>query len=91
MFSLLLRQYDTVGELMRATENTYVIDNKTKEDAVVMWVALSRIRYPQILTTCFTFFGSWKLVTITFVGLTTFFGLLEMFRIHNFGCLGWVV
>ena len=44
MFSLLVRQYDTVGELMRATENTYVIDNKTKEDAVVMWVALSRIR-----------------------------------------------
>ena len=28
MFSLLLRQYDTVGELMRATENTYVIDSK---------------------------------------------------------------
>ena len=44
MFSLLLRQYDTVGELMRATENTYVIDSKTKEDAVGMWVALSRIR-----------------------------------------------
>jgi hypothetical protein len=44
MFSLLLRQYDTVGELMRATENTYVIDSKTKEDAVEMWVALSRIR-----------------------------------------------
>ena len=44
MFSLLLRQYDTVGELMRATENTYVIDSKTKDDAVEMWVALSRIR-----------------------------------------------
>ena len=44
MFSLLIRQYDTVGELMRAGENTYVIDNKTKGDAVSMWVALSRIR-----------------------------------------------
>jgi len=29
---------------MRATENTYVIDSKTKDDAVEMWVALSRIR-----------------------------------------------
>jgi ryanodine receptor 2 len=44
MFNLLLRQYDTVGELMRATETTYVIDAKTKPDAVEMWVALSRIR-----------------------------------------------
>ena len=44
MFSLLLRQYDTVGELMRATENTYVIDTKTKQDAIDMWVSLSRIR-----------------------------------------------
>ena len=44
MFSLLIRQYDTVGELIRAGENTYVIDNKTKSDAVDMWVALSRIR-----------------------------------------------
>ncbi len=30
MFALLLRQYDTVGELMRATENTYIVDAKTK-------------------------------------------------------------
>ena len=44
MFSLLLRQYDTVGELMRATEQTYVIDTKTRQDAVDMWVSLSRIR-----------------------------------------------
>ena len=44
MFSLLVRQYDTIGELMRASENTYVIDNKTKDDATSMWVALSRIR-----------------------------------------------
>ena len=29
---------------MKATETTYVIDNKTKQDAVDMWVALSRIR-----------------------------------------------
>ncbi len=44
MFSLLLRQYDTVGELMRATETTYVIDAKTRPDSVDMWVALSRVR-----------------------------------------------
>merc|ERR1739836_53253 len=29
---------------MRAAESTYIIDNKTKDDAVSMWVALSRIR-----------------------------------------------
>ena len=34
MFNLLLRQYDTVGELMKATETTYVIDGKTKQDAI---------------------------------------------------------
>ena len=44
MFSLLNRQYDTVGELMRATENTYIVDTKTKPDVELMWVALSRIR-----------------------------------------------
>jgi ryanodine receptor 2 len=44
MFSLLLRQYDTVGELMRATENTYIVDAKTKEDVDSMWVSLGRIR-----------------------------------------------
>ena len=44
MFSLLLRQYDTVGELMRATENTYIVDAKTKPDVEAMWVSLSRVR-----------------------------------------------
>ena len=44
MFSLLLRQYDTVGELMRATENTYIVDAKTKDDVEQMWTSLSRIR-----------------------------------------------
>ena len=44
MFKLLVRQYDTIGELMSASENTYVIDNRTKNDAVEMWVALSRVR-----------------------------------------------
>ncbi|XP_075211293.1 ryanodine receptor [Lycorma delicatula] len=44
MFSLLVRQYDTVGELVRALEKTYVINNKTKEDAALMWVGLSQIR-----------------------------------------------
>ena len=44
MFSLLLRQYDTVGELMRATENTYIVDAKTKADVEQMWTSLSRIR-----------------------------------------------
>ena len=32
------------GELMRATENTYIVDTKTKPDVEVMWVSLSRIR-----------------------------------------------
>ena len=44
MFALLLRQYDTTGELMRATENTYIVDAKTKPDVEDMWVSLSRIR-----------------------------------------------
>ena len=44
MFALLLRQYDTVGELMRATENTYIVDAKTKDDVEQMWTSLSRIR-----------------------------------------------
>ena len=34
MVNLLLRQYDTVGELMKASETTYVIDGKTKQDAI---------------------------------------------------------
>jgi ryanodine receptor 2 len=44
MFSLLLRQYDTVGELMKATESAYIINSDTTEDVKEMWVALSRIR-----------------------------------------------
>ncbi|XP_046677460.1 LOW QUALITY PROTEIN: ryanodine receptor-like [Homalodisca vitripennis] len=44
MFSLLVRQYDSVGELVRALEKTYVINAKTKNDAALMWVGLSQIR-----------------------------------------------
>ncbi|KAE9543520.1 hypothetical protein AGLY_002320 [Aphis glycines] len=44
MFSLLVRQYDSVGELIRALEKTYVINFKTKEDVAQMWVGLSQIR-----------------------------------------------
>ena len=44
MFSLLIRQYDTVGELMKATECSYIINSDTTEDVKSMWVALSRIR-----------------------------------------------
>lgn len=44
MFGLLVRQYDTVGELIRALERTYIINNKTKEDVAGMWVGLSQIR-----------------------------------------------
>ncbi|XP_043499298.1 ryanodine receptor isoform X4 [Polistes fuscatus] len=44
MFSLLVRQYDTVGELIRALEKTYVINSKTREDVASMWVGLSQIR-----------------------------------------------
>nr|AHW99829.1 ryanodine receptor [Sogatella furcifera] len=44
MFSLLVRQYDTVGELIRALGKTYVINSKTKDDAALMWVGLSQIR-----------------------------------------------
>lgn len=44
MFSLLVRQYDTVGELIRALEKTYVINAKTKADVAGMWVGLSQIR-----------------------------------------------
>lgn len=42
--SLLVRQYDSVGELVRALEKTYVINNKTKNDVSQMWVGLSQIR-----------------------------------------------
>lgn len=44
MFGLLVRQYDTVGELIRALEKTYVINSKTKADVAGMWVGLSQIR-----------------------------------------------
>lgn len=44
MFSLLVRQYDTVGELIRALEKCYVVNNKTKDDVALMWVGLSQIR-----------------------------------------------
>ena len=44
MFSLLLRQYDTVGELMKSAESAYIINSDTTEDVKEMWVALSRIR-----------------------------------------------
>lgn len=44
IFSLLLRQYDSVGALIRALEKTYVINNKTKEDVAQMWAGLGQIR-----------------------------------------------
>ncbi|XP_060521135.1 ryanodine receptor isoform X2 [Cylas formicarius] len=44
MFSLLVRQYDSVGELIRALEKTYIINAKTKIDVAEMWVGLSQIR-----------------------------------------------
>ncbi|XP_076069948.1 ryanodine receptor isoform X2 [Oratosquilla oratoria] len=44
MFSLLLRQYDSVGELMLALEKTYVISSATKKDVASMWVCLSKVR-----------------------------------------------
>lgn len=44
MFSLLVRQYDTIGELIRALEKTYVINSKTKGDVAFMWIGLSQIR-----------------------------------------------
>ncbi|XP_032596734.1 ryanodine receptor isoform X11 [Drosophila grimshawi] len=44
MFSLLVRQYDTVGELVRALEKTYVINHRARNDVAEMWVGLSQIR-----------------------------------------------
>ncbi|KAK7790957.1 hypothetical protein R5R35_007854 [Gryllus longicercus] len=44
MFGLLVRQYDTVGELIRALKKTYIINSKTKGDVALMWVGLSQIR-----------------------------------------------
>ncbi|XP_049775985.1 ryanodine receptor [Schistocerca cancellata] len=44
MFGLLVRQYDSIGELIRALQKTYVINSKTKNDVAAMWVGLSQIR-----------------------------------------------
>jgi len=44
MFGLLLRQYNTVGELMKSAESSYIINSDTTEDVKHMWVSLSRIR-----------------------------------------------
>ncbi|BES99791.1 ryanodine receptor [Nesidiocoris tenuis] len=44
MFSLLVRQYDTIGEIIRSLKTTYVINCKTKDDVALMWVALGQIR-----------------------------------------------
>lgn len=44
LFSLLVRQYDSIGGLIRALQKTYVINAKTKSDVAEMWVGLSQIR-----------------------------------------------
>ncbi|KAK4873043.1 hypothetical protein RN001_015072 [Aquatica leii] len=44
MFSLLVRQYNSIGELIKALEKTYIINAKTKGDVAEMWVGLSQIR-----------------------------------------------
>lgn len=44
MFGLLVRQYDTIGELINALNKTYVINSKTTGDVANMWVGLSQIR-----------------------------------------------
>lgn len=44
MFSLLVRQYNSIGELIHALEKTYIINAKTKGDVAEMWVGLSQIR-----------------------------------------------
>ncbi|PSN30490.1 Ryanodine receptor [Blattella germanica] len=36
MFSLLVRQYDSTGELIRSLQKTYIINNKTKNDVALM-------------------------------------------------------
>lgn len=40
----MVRQYDSVGELIRALEKTYIINAKTRNDVAEMWVGLSQIR-----------------------------------------------
>ena len=42
--SLLLRQYNSVGELMNALEKTYVISQITKKDVALVWDCLSKVR-----------------------------------------------
>lgn len=44
MFSLLVRQYDAVGELIRSLQKTYVINTKTRDDVADMWVCLGQVR-----------------------------------------------
>ncbi|XP_050722291.1 ryanodine receptor-like isoform X2 [Eriocheir sinensis] len=44
MFSLLLRQYNSVGEMMAALEKTYVISSNTKKDVETLWLCLSKVR-----------------------------------------------
>lgn len=39
-----MRQYDSIGELIRALQKTYIINSKTKDDVAEMWVGLSQIR-----------------------------------------------
>lgn len=39
-----MRQYDSIGELIRALQKTYIINSKTKNDVAEMWVGLSQIR-----------------------------------------------
>lgn len=39
-----MRQYDTVGELIRALQKTYVINTKTRDDVADMWVCLGQVR-----------------------------------------------
>ena len=44
MFRLLLRQYDGVGQVMRALESSYVMNCSAQQDVQELWVGLSRIR-----------------------------------------------
>ncbi|MCL4120159.1 UNVERIFIED_CONTAM: hypothetical protein GTU68_005471, partial [Idotea baltica] len=44
MFSLLLRQYNSSGEIMMAIEKAYVINSATKKDVATMWLCLSKVR-----------------------------------------------
>lgn len=42
--SLLLRQYNSIGEMMAALEKTYVISSNTKKDVETLWLCLSKVR-----------------------------------------------